>query len=67
MLRHPAPPHYREPGLDAFRIVAQAYGDDNPLWSDRGYAAKTRWREPVARGAAPWAGCCSTGPASSTR
>jgi len=47
-VRNPAPPHYREPGVDAFRIVAQAYGDDNPLWSDRGYAVATRWREPIA-------------------
>jgi acyl dehydratase len=47
-VRNPSPPRYREPGLDAFRIVAQAYGDDNPLWSDRDYAAKTRWGEPVA-------------------
>jgi acyl dehydratase len=47
-LRNPAPPHYLEPGLDAFRIVAQAYGDDNPLWSDRDYAAATRWGEPIA-------------------
>ena len=35
---HPVPPHYREPGLDAFRHVAEAYGDDNPLWSDEKYA-----------------------------
>jgi acyl dehydratase len=47
-VRNPAPPHYREPGLDAFRIVAAAYGDENPLWSDRSYAAATRWREPIA-------------------
>ena len=47
-VRNPAPPHYREPGVDAFRIVAQAYGDDNPLWGDRDYAARTRWREPIA-------------------
>jgi acyl dehydratase len=47
-VRNPAPPHYREPGLDAFRLVAQAYGDDNPLWSDREYAAGTRWHEPIA-------------------
>ena len=26
------PPHYRCPNEDAFRIVAEAYGDDNPLW-----------------------------------
>jgi acyl dehydratase len=47
-VRNPAPPHYREPGVDAFRNVGQAYGDDNPLWSDRQYAATTRWREPIA-------------------
>jgi acyl dehydratase len=47
-VRNPTPPHYREPGLDAFRIVAQAYGDENPLWSDPGYAARTRWAEPIA-------------------
>ena len=29
---HPVPPHYRRPGIDAFRNVAVAYGDDNPLW-----------------------------------
>ena len=45
---NPAPPHYREPGVDAFRIVAQAYGDDNPLWSDRDHAVSTRWGGPIA-------------------
>jgi acyl dehydratase len=45
---NPSPPHYREPGLDAFRIVSQAYGDDNPLWSDRQHAAGSRWQEPIA-------------------
>ena len=45
---HVLPPHYREPGLDAFRHVAEAYGDDNPLWSDPDYAAETRWLEPIA-------------------
>jgi acyl dehydratase len=45
---NPGPPHYREPGLDAFRVVAEAYGDDNPLWSDPAYAAGTRWRAPIA-------------------
>lgn len=29
-------------------VVAQAYGDDNRLWSDEDYAKDTRWREPVA-------------------
>ena len=45
---YPAPPHYRRPGEDAFRHVARSYGDDNPLWSDPGYAAGTRWRGPIA-------------------
>ena len=27
-------PHYLRPNTDAFRIVAEAYGDDNPLWCD---------------------------------
>ncbi|WP_035855672.1 hypothetical protein [Cryptosporangium arvum] len=43
---NPAPPHYREPGVDAFRTVAQAYGDDNPLWSDREHPS--RWGGPIA-------------------
>ncbi len=45
---HPRPPHYECPGEDAFRHVAHAYGDDNPLWCDPGYAAKTRWGGAIA-------------------
>jgi len=45
---HPMPPHYREPGTDAFRIVAEAYGDDNPLWCDPAYGEATRWNGPIA-------------------
>jgi acyl dehydratase len=45
---HPVPPHYTSPGVDAFRHVAEAYGDDNPLWSDEKYAAQTRWGGVVA-------------------
>jgi acyl dehydratase len=45
---YPAPPHYRRPGEDAFRHVARCYGDDNPLWSDPGYAAASRWQGPIA-------------------
>jgi acyl dehydratase len=45
---HPQPPHYRCPNEDAFRQVAEAYGDDNPLWCDPAYAATTRWRGPLA-------------------
>ena len=45
---HPMPPHYREPGTDAFRNVAIAYGDDNPLWCDPEYGRSTRWGGPIA-------------------
>ena len=45
---HPQPPHYRCPNEDAFRQVAEAYGDDNPLWCDPAYAATTRWGGPIA-------------------
>jgi acyl dehydratase len=45
---HPVPPHYHRPGLDAFRQVSIAYGDDNPLWCDPGYAKGTVWGGPIA-------------------
>ena len=45
---HPVPPHYQRPGLDAFRHVSIAYGDDNPLWSDPGYGEGTVWGGPIA-------------------
>ncbi len=45
---HTQPPHYLSPNEDAFRHVAEAYGDDNPLWCDPGYAATTRWGGPIA-------------------
>lgn len=45
---HPVTPHYTRPGIDAFRQVAEAYGDDNPLWSDQTYAAASRWGDVVA-------------------
>jgi acyl dehydratase len=45
---HPMPPHYVRPGIDAFRNVAIAYGDDNPLWCDEEYAAKSRWGTAIA-------------------
>ncbi len=45
---HPVPPHYRRPGTDAFRNVAMAYGDDNPLWCDPDYGIRTRWQGPIA-------------------
>jgi acyl dehydratase len=45
---HPQPPHYTVLTTDVFRHVAEAYGDDNPLWCDPAYGAKTRWDGPVA-------------------
>lgn len=45
---HPAPPHYLRPTEDTFRIVANSYGDDNPLWCDPDYAAASCWDGPVA-------------------
>jgi acyl dehydratase len=45
---HPQPPHYRVPNEDAFRHVAEAYGDDNPLWCDPSYASASRWAGPLA-------------------
>jgi acyl dehydratase len=45
---HPAPPHYRRPDEDSFRIVAQCYGDDNPLWCDPDHARASRWGAPLA-------------------
>jgi len=45
---HPAAAHYRRPNEDAFRHVAFAYGDDNPLWADPDYAAKSVWQGSLA-------------------
>ncbi len=45
---HPMPPHYSLPTTDTFEHVAEAYGDDNPLWCDRDYAETTRWQGPIA-------------------
>ena len=45
---HPQPPHYARPNEDAFRHVAHAYGDGNPLWCDSEYAAGTRWGSVIA-------------------
>jgi acyl dehydratase len=45
---NPVPPHYYRPGTDAFRTVAWAYGDDNPLWADPEHATRSRWGEPIA-------------------
>ena len=45
---NPQPPHYRHPDVDAFRHVATAYGDDNPLYTDPAYAAGTVWEGSIA-------------------
>ena len=45
---HPQPPWYLEPGTDAFRHVAEAFGDDNPLWCDPAYGSTTVWGGPIA-------------------
>ncbi|MCU1353010.1 MAG: hypothetical protein JWM05_2219 [Acidimicrobiales bacterium] len=45
---HTQPPHYLHPNEDAFRHVAEAYGDDNPLWCDPDYACGTVWGGPIA-------------------
>ena len=45
---HPQPPHYVRPNEDAFRHVATAYGDDNPLYCDPDYAGSTRWGSAIA-------------------
>jgi acyl dehydratase len=45
---HPVAPRYWCPGVDAFRHVAEAYGDDNRLWSDEDYATGTVWKGVIA-------------------
>jgi acyl dehydratase len=45
---NPQPPHYRVVTTDVFRHVAEAYGDDNPLWADPAYAERSRWQGPLA-------------------
>ena len=45
---HPQPPHYRSPNEDAFRHLAEANGDDNPLWCEPEYATATVWGGPIA-------------------
>ena len=44
--RNPQPPHYLRPNEDAFRHVAESYGDDNPLWSDPDHTSV--WGGPIA-------------------
>ena len=45
---HTMPPHYRHVNTDVFRHVAEAYGDDNPLWCDPDHGPTTRWGDSIA-------------------
>jgi len=45
---HTAPPRYLRADTDAFRHVAECYGDDNPLFCEPGYAAASRWGGSIA-------------------
>jgi acyl dehydratase len=45
---NPQGPHYADPNPDAFRHVAEACGDDNPLWCDPSYGRSTRWGAVIA-------------------
>jgi acyl dehydratase len=42
------PPHNYEVTWDGVRHFAFGYGDDNPLFCDPGYAARTRWGSLIA-------------------
>lgn len=46
--RLPNPPHNFEVSWDGSRQFAFGYGDDNPLYCDPDYAAKTRWGNLIA-------------------
>ena len=41
-------PTFTEINSDAARLFSIAIGDNNPLWTDPDYAAKTRWQTPLA-------------------
>jgi len=41
-------PYNAVSSADVLSHFAWACGDDNPLWHDRSYAAKTRWRDQIA-------------------
>jgi acyl dehydratase len=45
---NPQPPHHRVISTDTFRHVAEAYGDDNPLWCDPDHARRSCWEGPIA-------------------
>ena len=40
-------PYNSIPSTDSLSRFAWACGDDNPLWHDRTYGAKTRWRDQI--------------------
>lgn len=41
-------PYNSVASFDAIRHYAFSYGDDNPIWHDADYAARTRWGGPIA-------------------
>ncbi len=41
-------PYHSVTSTDSLSHFAWACGDDNPLWHDRVYGAKTRWRDQIA-------------------
>ncbi len=45
---HPVAPRFLQPGVDAFRQVAEAYGDPNPLWWDEEHAQESVWSGLIA-------------------
>src|SRR3982074_2591900 len=45
---HPVAPHYVSPGVDAFRHVAECYGDANRVWWDEDYAGSSVWGGVIA-------------------
>jgi len=40
--------YVKQPDQSSMSHFAFGYGDDNPLWHDSDYAAKTRWRDQIA-------------------
>ncbi len=47
--------HNEVSSTDSFRHFARAYGDDNPLYNDPGYASSSTWGSPIAPPLYPFA------------
>jgi len=52
--------YYRTATADGIRNFARGYGDDNPLFADPGYGARTRWGSQIAPPMIPIAMCRKT-------